>query len=243
MLLVFSMFVLAEETDVDLEGGSSSSSSSSGGGDTTPLTINITFPENDSVVSKDMLSEIVVSTNTPFWQVGTSLKKLEMANSNAAANSISGENLYDISTFISKDQLKTLADGTFLSTKGDHDYRQYLYFDSNDVNTNEIVKFAEDDNDQLGDFLYFKNGKNIGKYMLEFTSPAESRIYDTSGSASTDGSVLWDFEGAKITMLGQEYTIVSATRPQVKPEDSVKLILMKGAVKGTLNEGKADTYR
>jgi len=184
-----------------------------------------------------------VSVSGDAWKVGTSAKKLEMANSNAAAGSITGEQIYDISTFISKDELKALASGTYSTGDGEYNYNQYIYLDTGNVNTNEIVKFAEDDNDKVADFFYVQSGKNIGKYVLEFTSPAQSDVTDSSGSASTTGTYLKDFENTKINMLGKEYTIVMARRPNgATGSGSIKLVLMSGAVKDSVLEGEEKTY-
>ena len=177
------------------------------------------------------------------WKAATSAKSLEMANSNAAASAITGEQMYNMLTYLSKDELKALADGNYKTGESTYTYSQYLYLDNTNQNTNEIVKYAEDDYDVTADFLFVDSGKNIGLYKLEFSSNAESDIYTTAGSASTSGPVLQDFEDTKITLMGKEYTIVLARRPQATPEDSVKLTLMGGAVSGALKEGEEKTYK
>ena len=177
------------------------------------------------------------------WKVGTSVKKLEMANSNASASAITGENLYDIETFIGKENLKALADGTFNTGEGQYGYRQYLYFDPENVATNELVKFAEDDDDKMADFLYFQSGKNISKYVLEFTSPAQSDITDSAGSSLATGTYLDDFENTKLNILGKEYTVVMARRvTATSSAGDIKLVLMSGAVKDSLLEGEEKTF-
>ncbi len=177
------------------------------------------------------------------WKAATSSKSLEMANSSAAAGSISGEQLYDMLTYLSKDELKALADGTYKTGEASYTFSQYLYFDTGNTNTNEIVKYAESDDDVTDVFFFVDSGMNIGEYKLEFNSNAESDVYATTGSASTSGTVLQDFEDTKITMLGKEYTIVLARRPESTPEDSIKLTLMGGSTSGSLKEGEEKTYK
>ncbi|MEK6969766.1 MAG: hypothetical protein AABW48_05040, partial [Nanoarchaeota archaeon] len=80
---------------------------------------------------------------------------------------------------------------------------------------------------------------NIGQYKLEFTSSAKSNIYDATGTASTTGTILKQFEDAKITLLGEKFTIVLARRAQ---QNSIKLTLMGGAVNGSLLEGETQSY-
>ncbi len=174
------------------------------------------------------------------WMVGTSSKKLEMANTNATSV---GENLYQIEQFIGKDELAALADGKYSTTGSTSSFTQYLYFDVNNNAQSEIVVFAESNEDVTGDFFLVKSGANIGKYVLEFSSAPESTVQDTAGATSASGTVLDDYENTKISFLGKEYTIVLARRPQSTPEDSVKLTLMGGAAGGTLLEGEATSVK
>ncbi len=176
------------------------------------------------------------------WKVGTSAKKLEMANSNASASAIAGEQLYDINTFIGKDELKALASGTYTTGEGTYNYNQYLYFDVGNLNTNEVVKYAEDDDDKVADFLFFQSGKNMTRYLLEFTSPAQSDVTDSAGSASTTGTYLDDSENTKLSFLCKEYTVVMARRSGSTAENSIKLVLMSGSTKDSLLEGEEKTY-
>lgn len=176
------------------------------------------------------------------WKVGTSTKKLEMANTNTTAI---GEQIYDIEQWIGKDELAALADGTYSTNAGDYAFSQYLYFDTKNNAQNEIVVFMEGeqgDEDIVADYFFVKSSNNIGEYKLEFSSTPESTIQNTAGSVSSTGEVLDDFENTKITLFGKEYSIVLARRPQATPEDSIKLTLMGGAVSGTLLEGESQTY-
>ncbi|MDP3989675.1 MAG: hypothetical protein Q8Q01_00540 [archaeon] len=182
----------------------------------------------------------VTTVSGDAWMVGTSSKKLEMSNTNATPV---GEQIYDIEQFISNSELGALATGSYSTAGSSSSYQQYLYFDVRNNAQNEIVVFAEDDSDVVADFLFVKSGNNIGEYILEFSSSPESTIQDTAGSASSSGTVLDDFENTKLTMLGMEFDVVLARRPQSTPEDSVKLTLMGGAVRGSLLEGESTSMQ
>ncbi|PIN87692.1 hypothetical protein COV12_02520 [Candidatus Woesearchaeota archaeon CG10_big_fil_rev_8_21_14_0_10_32_24] len=174
----------------------------------------------------------VTSVSGDAWMVGTSAKKFEMGNMSAR-----GEQIYDIETFISKDELGALADGSYSTSGSSSAYQQYLYFDTRNVDTNEIVTFVENDNDVTADFFFVDSGANIGEYVLEFSSAPESTIQNVAGSASTTGTILDDFENTKLSMLGMEYDVVLARRTASPAEDSIKLTLMGGATRGSLLEG------
>jgi len=176
------------------------------------------------------------------WMVGTSSKKLEMVTTQSTPN---GENIYDIEQFIGKDELGALADGSYSTTGSSSTYAQYLYFDNNTDSRNEIVAYVENDFDVTADFLFFRSGQNMGEYVLEFSSNPESSIQTTAGSASATGAVLDDYEDTTLNMLGVDYTIVLARRPEAAPaqDSSIKLTLMGGAVKGSLLEGESTTMK
>ncbi|NQV91500.1 hypothetical protein HQ489_03420 [Candidatus Woesearchaeota archaeon] len=178
------------------------------------------------------------SVSGDAWMVGTSAKKLEMSNTNSTPV---GEQLYDIETFIGKDELGALASKTYSTTGSSSTYQQYLYFDTTNTATNEIITYVENDNSVTADFFYVKNGVNIAEYVVEFSSAPESTIQDTAGAASTTGAVLDDFENTKLSMLGMEYDIVLARRTAAIPEDSIKLTLMGGATRGSLLEGDSSS--
>jgi len=184
----------------------------------------------------------VASVSGDAWRVGTSSQKLEMAGNVVSQSSIKGESLYDIQTFITKDELAGLKSGTYSTGQGTYNFEQYLYFDVANNDANEVVLYGTDSNsDKTAEYLFFKSGANIGQYKLELTSNAQSAIQDTAGSTCTSGAVLKDYENTKLTMFGKEYTVVLARRPSAKPQGSIKLTLMGGSAGGSLLEGESTT--
>jgi hypothetical protein len=186
------------------------------------------------------------------WMVGTSSKKLELANNdNATTSNVGGETFRDIVTFMGDEELGALADSAWNTNENEYGYQQFLFFDSEGegsttcVKCSTIVKYVENDDDVSADFLYFRNGNQLARYKLEFTSTAQSDITDSAGAASATGTYLDDFEDTTLTLLGNEYTVVQARRPNTGTrggEDSIKLVLMAGATSGTLLEGESQDY-
>ncbi|MBI3036133.1 hypothetical protein HYY73_00015 [Candidatus Woesearchaeota archaeon] len=186
------------------------------------------------------------------WRVQQGAKKLEFSERlDAGTQSTKQENIRNITTFISKDELPTLlADGTFSNTQGDYDYRQYIYFDSQlpaASTGNPImlsVVYAEDpDNSKSADYLFIdgQSGNSIARYSLEFTEIAKSDTTDSAGAVAASGNYLWNFEGKSIKMLGKDWSIVKA-RTDATTHASVDLTLMGGATKDVLSEGDTKTY-
>jgi hypothetical protein len=177
-----------------------------------------------------------VTVSGDAWMVGTSAKKFELSNTNST---VTGEQIRDIESFISKGELGALADGSYNAGGTGSSYQQYLYFDTANNDQNEIVKYVENDKDVTADFFFVKNGESIGEYVLEFSSAPESTIQNTAGSASTTGAVLDDFETTSIMMLGKSYDIVLARRSSSAKTHSIKLTMMGGSATGSLLEGES----
>ena len=176
-----------------------------------------------------------VAVEGDAWKVGTSTKILELSETSV-------ETMRNITTFIDDSELDALASGTVTSSKGDAPYNQFLYLlGPGSASTSGYVLYVEDDQDVTADFLYFKSGDEIGRYLLEFTTALESDIDDSAGTATTTGLYLTDIEDTEWTMFGKDYTVVQARRTS-SVGSNIKLILMGGAIKDTLLEGNTKTY-
>ncbi len=182
-----------------------------------------------------------VTVEGDAWLIGTSSKRYELANSNASETSVIGETIRDIATFIGDDELQALADSAWATNEQSHDYQQFFFFDDAS-NTNLIVKYTESDADVTDHHFFISNGREIGRYVIEFSSTAQSDVTDSSGAADTTGTYLDDFEDTELNILGKTYTIVQARRPTSRKEDSIKLVLMAGSTSDTLLEGESKSY-
>ena len=183
-----------------------------------------------------------VTVEGDAWQVETS-NHLEL--SEEISTGTARETLRNVTTFIDKGDLDALASGQLSNNKGIAPYNQYLYLLSGSATTSSdqtgYVVYTEDDDDKSADFLYFKSGYEIGRYLLEFTTALESDVDDSAGSSSSTGLFLTDFQDVEVTMLGKKYTIVTAKRLSTDGDDVV-LTLMGGAGKDTLLEKQAKSY-
>ncbi len=191
--------------------------------------------------SKPTSSASTVTVEGDAWLVGTSSKKYELANNNASDTTVIGENIRDIATFIGDDELQALADSSWATNEQSHDYQQFFFFDDAS-NTNGIVKYTESDADVTADHFFFASAREIGRYVIEFSSTAQSDVTDSTGAADTTGTYLDDFEDTTLNILGKTYTVVQARRPASARQTSIRLVLMAGSTSDTLLEGESKTY-
>src|SRR3989338_1385587 len=203
----------------------------------------------DIAVSMKVACASSTSTTTvegDAWLVGTSAKKLELANSNVTSSSIVGETFRDINTIIGDDELAALADGKWATNENDYGFQQFLYFDEYGADTQKdsrVVKYVEDSEDDISDtHLYIQNGQQIARYVMEFTTTAQSDVNDVNGASDASGTYLDDFENTDISFMGKQYSVVQARKPSAGIGDSVKLVLMAGSTRDVALEGESKTY-
>jgi hypothetical protein len=182
------------------------------------------------------------------WKVATGTKKLELSE-DLASGGINREILSNITTFIQKGDLKALDSGSLTNNKATSPYNQYLYLlggqSQQNMDSGYVIYSEDDDNDISADYLYFKSGREIGRYLIEFTTALESDVDDAAGASSTTGLFLTDMQDVDITMLGKKYTIVTAKRTAAATSGggNVVLTLMGGAGKDTLLEKQTKSYK
>src|SRR3989338_822477 len=182
-----------------------------------------------------------LSVEGDAWLVRTS-NKLELSEQLSTGTSL--ETIRNVTTFIDGTNLKALANGEITNNKVTAPYKQYLYLlgpGSDTALDTGYVLYTEDDADTTADFLYFKSSREIGRYLLEFTTQFESDVDDSAGSASSTGLFLTDFQDVDIPLFGKTYSIVTAKRVTTRGSD-ILLTLMGGAKKDTLLEGNTKTY-
>ena len=147
------------------------------------------------------------------WEVSTSSDDLEL-----------GEAIYSVTNFIGDSDLAILADGTISNEKGTAAYEQFLYFEDQ-VSSN--VSYLKNDDDVVGLFFKVDDGKQIARYVLDFTT---SLVSD-----SITASRLEDIEDEEISILGKSYTIIKAeNKTSTATDGDVELTLMSGAAKGSV---------
>ncbi|MBU2560673.1 MAG: hypothetical protein KKD17_00085 [Nanoarchaeota archaeon] len=130
---------------------------------------------------------------------------------------------------------------TVSNDKGTTDVNQYLRFNwgNSPINNTAVpadasaarVMYTKDDDDNVGDFLWFKDGEEAFKYELEFVEGFESDI-------ATDRS-LDDLEDETLHILGEDFAVISAS---FSTAGKLTLNLMGGAIHDTIEEGETKTY-
>lgn len=129
-------------------------------------------------------------------------------------------------------QLEALKGGEITNDRGTFKYNQYLSLPTNA----KVLFVADPDDDESIPANYLKLTQGTGNdayvYTISFPSALEADV-PSSGTAVTD------LQNKKMSLLGKEYTITSATR---SAKDKLKLELMGGAVQDTMSEGETKTY-
>ncbi len=134
---------------------------------------------------------------------------------------------------------------TVSNDKGTTDVNQYLRFNwgastsTADMSVSRVL-YTKDEDDVVGDFLWFKEGEEAFRYELEFVEGFESDIVVSStGSLATDGNGdLEDLEDETVHILGEDFAVVRAQLASGK----LTLDLMGGAIHDTIEEGETKTY-
>ncbi len=177
-----------------------------------------------------------------YWKVETS-KKLELSQELVNGNNV--QTIRNVTTFIDESDLKNaLLNDLVSNLKGDSQYNQYLYLLGRGTDTaldTGYVIYTEDNVDFTSDFLYFKVGKEIGRYLLEFVKPLKTDIKDDSGNIAATGLHLTDFENVDIKFFNKKYTIIKASRTS-QVGNNINLTLMSNAIKDTLLDGNTGSY-
>jgi len=135
---------------------------------------------------------------------------------------------------------------TVSNDKGTTDVNQYLRFNWGNTlnNTNQKentlanydfsagkVLYTKDEDDNVGDFLWFKDGAPSFKYEMEFVEGFES-------DKNTVDNSLDDLEDETLHILGEDFAVSSA----IYSGNTLTLNLMGGAVHDTIEEGETKTY-
>ncbi len=119
---------------------------------------------------------------------------------------------------------------------GNFDYYQNLYFD--DPSTGYVQYVESDATSRTADHLVFKNGRQIARYVMNFSTSLQS---DLGQMTSTDRYALENLEDVELGIVGKTYIITSAYLTTTNTI-GMGLTLMSGAVRDTMLEGVTKTY-
>ncbi|PIN69686.1 hypothetical protein COV93_04465 [Candidatus Woesearchaeota archaeon CG11_big_fil_rev_8_21_14_0_20_43_8] len=139
------------------------------------------------------------------------------------------ETIGDVKAIFTGDDLDALASGSVSNALGATNYNQYLNFKSVTTNFPGRVIYSENENEDVGDYLYFADGTTIFEYELQFEEGFESDV--------VTGHMV-DIEDESLVILGKKFNVVSTSLSGLE----VKMTLLGGEVTDTLSESETKTY-
>ena len=107
-------------------------------------------------------------------------------------------------------------------------YKQYLRFNDTNMQTGK-VKFDEDEENEVSDFLFFDDKDYLFEYEIDFENNLVSDITNNK---------LKDLNNKKIIILGDEYEILDSN----VNNNEISLTFLGGKSKDTLKEGDSKIY-
>jgi len=144
----------------------------------------------------------------------------------------------DVKETLTERDLNALKGGVITTDEGTTDYNQYLRFQEpsgiDAFNSSLKVVYAEDEDDNVGDFLFASDssGSFMFEYEMEFEEGAESEIVSTTE--------LDDLEDEIINLLGTPFAI-SDTDIDTAAQ-SLTIEMLGGAISDIMEEGETKTY-
>ncbi len=150
-----------------------------------------------------------------------------------------GEYIGSVVETLSDDDLEMLQSGRVSTQSGSTDFEQTIDLAAASISvTGDSGKVVLDENndDEVGMFLFFDDNQPAFVYELSFTSGLES---DLEGTAPDyDGE---DIEDESIFMLGSYYTVTQVDVTDAASDD-ITLELLAGQVTDTLTQGETKTF-
>lgn len=196
----------------------------------------------ESAATQDVLGAIDIATSLQYASKTTT----SVATGTAAVISKTGDSVKiekstnklefneavnGIQESVTKTDMDSLATGTITNEYGDFDYEQTIYLP---LDGKMLFTVDPDDDDSIADIYFFlPQNTRVYQYKVIFT-PALKSDHNTAGT-----DYLEDIRNKKMTLLGQEYTILTASHPA---GGQVTLTFMGGAVTDILEEGTSKTY-
>ena len=148
-----------------------------------------------------------------------------------------GEDMTSVLDSLTDAELDSLASGTLQNQKGSSNYNQFIRLADGAASVIYSAEDADDDDPRLA--LKFADEMMVYEYEVTFNPAIESDVDD----ADDPTYEVEDIENKKITLLGNEYTILDTeAKPDAGDGDSLKLGLMSGAIQDTLQEYTSKTY-
>ncbi|MBI5066339.1 hypothetical protein HZA97_08955 [Candidatus Woesearchaeota archaeon] len=142
------------------------------------------------------------------------------------------ETIGEVTGSLSEFDLGFLKGGSISTGSGVTKYNQYIQFNDSAQDPSKRVIFTEDNFDNVGDFLYFRNGDQIFDWVLEFEEGLTSSTSNTNSASAT----LENLNDREVTILGSLYTIVNAVVDTTVVNGRVRIDLIGGQAFGEMGE-------
>jgi hypothetical protein len=172
------------------------------------------------------VSTVNTGSATSISMTGDS-KKIEKSSNKLEFN----EGISTIQESITNSDLNALSGGTITNENGDYDYTETLYVPS--VGRMQYTTDPDDSDSIAKPYFVMDSDSTVYRYKITFT-PGLKSDHNTGSSGYLD-----DIKNKKITMLGQEYTIIKAAH---SVQNQTALTFMAGAVNDVLEEGASKSY-
>ena len=138
------------------------------------------------------------------------------------------EKIGDVIEAVTENDVEALKGGKISTRSGLTSFNQYLRFKDTNIESGKII-LSENENDRIGNYLYFQNDKYMFEYEIDFEDGLKSDISNNK---------LVDLEGKKINILSRNYDIIDAKL--IGNEAVLKLV--SGEVGGNLEVSEETIY-
>ncbi len=153
-----------------------------------------------------------------------------------------GENLTSIRSSVTSADLNALKDGSITNQYGTFTYTQVI-----DLPKYAYVRYLEDssnsagvhDDDAPADYLILPTNSTTASTHVYNLRLAFSPALKSDHSTASSSNYLKDVKNKKLKILNKEYDILKADHTGY---GNIKLTLMAGAVRDTMNEGETKTF-
>ncbi|MBI2564631.1 hypothetical protein HYV79_01425 [Candidatus Woesearchaeota archaeon] len=144
------------------------------------------------------------------------------------------ETLGAVRDTFSEFDLDVLKGGSLSTQRGVTKYNQYLQFPKLSTYSSNRVVFSEDQNQNVGDFLFFRDNNEVVTWVLQFEEGLTSDL-DTNGQ-------LTDLDDRHLNVLGTDFTVVGTlVKGNSTNPGRAELLLLGGPAYLTLGEGDKQT--
>ncbi len=194
----------------------------------------------DNAAASDVIGSINIATSLQFSSktvAGTSTAQTTVTGDAVEISKSSnllelGEDIGNVRDVVTSSDLDGLEVQKLTNAKGTTDINQFLRFNLSASNADSgAVIFTEDEDDEVGAFLFYQDSDDIFELELEFEDEWESDV--------DANSKMEDIEDDTIKIMGEDFTVIDTL---MQSGQSLRLTMASGAVKAFMEEGEEKTF-